>query len=131
MFKVYNNMAPEYLCPKFLKLRSTCDTRGSSSRFQLPLPKTNYGKNLCGINYPRICLNVSQSTYLNLNWTACFPASLNPYYNAYFRILYQRLTLSFTYSVCIYQTTIEYSIPWCIFPEVSRNIDNLTIIILI
>ena len=60
MFKVYNNMAPEYLCQKFLKMRSTYDTRGSSSRFQLPLPKISYGKNLCGINHPRICVNASQ-----------------------------------------------------------------------
>ena len=44
MLKVYNNMAPEYLCQKFLKMRSTYDTRGSSSRFQLPLPKIIYGK---------------------------------------------------------------------------------------
>ena len=29
-------------------MRSTYDTRGSSSRFQLPLPKTNYGKNSFG-----------------------------------------------------------------------------------
>ena len=35
----------EYLCQTFLKMRSTCNTRSSSSRFQLPLPKTNYGKN--------------------------------------------------------------------------------------
>ena len=47
-FKVHNNMAPEYLCQKFVIMRSTYDTRGSSSRFQLPLPKTNYGKNSFG-----------------------------------------------------------------------------------
>ena len=39
-------MATEYLCQTFLKMRSTCNTKGSSSRFQLPLPKTNYGKNV-------------------------------------------------------------------------------------
>ena len=37
-------MSTEYLCQTFLKMRSTCNTRSSSSRFQLPLPKTNYGK---------------------------------------------------------------------------------------
>ena len=31
MFKVHNNMAPEYLCQKVLKMRSTCDIKGSSS----------------------------------------------------------------------------------------------------
>ena len=41
---MYNNMAPEHLCQKFLKMRTDYDTRGFSSRFQLPLPKTNYCK---------------------------------------------------------------------------------------
>ena len=40
IFKVYNNMATD-LCQIFLKMRSTYDTRGSFSRFQLPLAKTN------------------------------------------------------------------------------------------
>ena len=38
-------------------MRSTYDTKGFSSRFQLPCPKTNYEK------------------------TACFRAPLIPYYN--------------------------------------------------
>ena len=33
-------MSTEYLRQTFLKMRSTCNTRSSSSRFQLPLPKT-------------------------------------------------------------------------------------------
>ena len=33
-------MSTEYLCQTFLKMRSTCNTRSSSSRFQLRLPKT-------------------------------------------------------------------------------------------
>ena len=37
-------MAPEHLCQKFLKMRTDYDTRGFSSRLQLPLPKTNYCK---------------------------------------------------------------------------------------
>ena len=37
-------MAPKHLCQKFLKTRTDYDTRGFSSRFQLPLPKTNYCK---------------------------------------------------------------------------------------
>ena len=49
MLKVCNNMAPEYLCQKFLKMRSTYDTRSSSSRFQLPLPKSIVAKNVFAI----------------------------------------------------------------------------------
>ena len=49
MLKVCNNMAPEYLCQKFLKMRSTYDTRSSSSRFQLPLPKSIMAKNVFAI----------------------------------------------------------------------------------
>ena len=33
-------MSTEYLRQTFLKMRSTCNTRSSSSRFQLRLPKT-------------------------------------------------------------------------------------------
>ena len=32
----------------YAKMRSTCDTRGSTSRFQLPLPKTYYDKKRFG-----------------------------------------------------------------------------------
>ena len=46
VFKVQQYVATEYVCQTFLKMRSTCNTRGSSSRFQLPLAKTNYGKNV-------------------------------------------------------------------------------------
>ena len=35
-------------------------------------------------------------TYLNLNWTDCFPASLIPYYNPHLELFYQRLIPSFT-----------------------------------
>ena len=34
-------MAPKYLCQKFLKMGTTCNTKGSSPIFQQPLPKTN------------------------------------------------------------------------------------------
>ena len=47
-------MVPEYLCKNFLIMRSTYDTRGSSSRFQLPLAKTNYGKKRFGYRGPFI-----------------------------------------------------------------------------
>ena len=49
MFKVMNNnMASQYLCQRVLKMRSTYETRGSSSRYQLPLAKTDYGKKRFG-----------------------------------------------------------------------------------
>ena len=71
-------------------MRSTYDTRGSSSRFQLPLPKTNYGKNSFGYRgqfiwnkLPEDLLGYKpQCTYIKpLNWTAWFSASSIPYYN--------------------------------------------------
>ena len=43
---MYNNMAPAHLCQKFLKMRTDYDTRGFSSKFQLPLPKPIIAKNL-------------------------------------------------------------------------------------
>ena len=47
---VQNYRAPaEYLCQKFKKMRTTYDTRASSSRFQLLLPKTIYGKKGFGL----------------------------------------------------------------------------------
>ena len=56
--------------------------------FNCLFPKPIMAKNVLaigahpfGINYPWICVNASQQTYLNLNYTACFPASLIPYYN--------------------------------------------------
>ena len=36
------------------------------------------GAHVFEINYPRICVNPNQWTYLNLNWADCFPASLIP-----------------------------------------------------
>ena len=52
IFKVYNNMATN-LCQIFLKMRSTYDTRSSFSRFQLPLPKTNYDKQRFGLQFAK------------------------------------------------------------------------------
>ena len=52
IFKVYNNMATD-LCQIFLKMRSTYDTRSSFSRFQLPLPKTNYDKQRFGLQFAK------------------------------------------------------------------------------
>ena len=103
MFKVYNNMAPYLIpMPKFLKMRPSYDTRGSSSRFQMPLPKTNWQKRFGYRDafildeLPRICVIANQWTYLNLNWTDCFPASLIPYYNPSLELFYLRLIPSFT-----------------------------------
>ena len=49
MFKVYNNMAPHLIpMPKFLKMRPSYDTRGSSSRNQFPFPKP-IGSNVLAI----------------------------------------------------------------------------------
>ena len=48
MFKVYNNQAPEYLTGKFIRVQTPHNTRGSSTKLQLPLPKTNYGKKRFG-----------------------------------------------------------------------------------
>ena len=49
MFKVYNNMAPYLIpMPKFLKMRPSYDTRGSSSRNQFPFPKP-IGSNVLAI----------------------------------------------------------------------------------
>ena len=45
MFKIHNKQAPAYLLHKFSNIYKNYDTRGSSSKFKLPLPKTNYGKN--------------------------------------------------------------------------------------
>ena len=68
MFKVYDNVAPKYLCQKFFETGSPMIlVRASSSRFQFPLPKTNYGKKsilaigayLFGTNCPRICVNAN------------------------------------------------------------------------
>ena len=77
-------MAPEYLCQKVLKMRSTCDTRGSSSPlFNCLFPKTGFGYR-GAFNWKILrkdCVNASQWTYLNLNWTACFLASFIPHYN--------------------------------------------------
>ena len=67
---------------------STYDTRGSSSRFQLPLPKTKkrfgcMGEFRLEKNYSRICVNAS----LNELELLASPASLiRPYYN--FRLEY-------------------------------------------
>ena len=88
--------------PKFLKMRPSYDTRGSSSRFQMPLPKTNWQKRFGYRDafildeLPRICVIANQWTYLNLNWTDCFPASLIPYYNPSLELFYLRLIPSFT-----------------------------------
>ena len=67
MFKVYNNMAPYLIpMPKFLKMRPSYDTRGSSSRFQMPLPKTNWQKRFGYRDafildeLPRICVIANQ-----------------------------------------------------------------------
>ena len=76
-------MAPEYLCQKVLKMRSTCDTRGSFSPLNCLFPKTGFGYRgafNCKI-LRKDCVNSSQWTYLNLNWTACFLASIIPHYN--------------------------------------------------
>ena len=49
MLKVYNNMAPYLIpMPKFLKMRPSYDTRGSSSRNQFPFPKP-IGSNVLAI----------------------------------------------------------------------------------
>ena len=56
MFKVHNNMVPEYLCQKVLKMRSTCDTRGSSSPLLIASSQKQVlaiGAHLIGINYAR------------------------------------------------------------------------------
>ena len=67
IFKVYNNMATD-LCQIFLKMRSTYDTRGSFSRFQLPLPKTNsvWQKTF----WPSICENrgPQKRSVVWMNW---------------------------------------------------------------
>ena len=66
MFKVYNNMAPEYLCKKFLIMRSTYDTRGSSTSsclFPKPIMAKKVlatGPHLFGINYQRICVDAKK-----------------------------------------------------------------------
>ena len=65
IFKVYNNMATD-LCQIFLKMRSTYDTRGSFSRFQLPLPKTNsvWQKTF----WPSICENRGPQKRRSVVW---------------------------------------------------------------
>ena len=53
-------------------------------------------EHIFGINYPRICVDAKQGTFLNRNWTDCSPASLIPYYNPRLELIYQRLISSFT-----------------------------------
>ena len=44
MYKIYNGQVPIYLRKKFTKPLTPYGLRDSSSKLQLPLPKTNYGK---------------------------------------------------------------------------------------
>ena len=53
--------------PKLLKMRLTYDNRGTSCRFQMPLPKPSYDQNvlaigphLFGMSYSRICVIANQ-----------------------------------------------------------------------
>ena len=59
MFKVHNNMAPEYLFQKVLKMRSTFDTRGSSSPLLIASSQKQVlaiGEHLIGKYYARTAL---------------------------------------------------------------------------
>ena len=92
-------MAPEYLCQKVLKMRSNCDTRGSS--FNCLFPKTGFGYR-GAFNWKILrkdCVNASQWTYLNLNWTACFLASFIPHYNQEEATCSRRLSCAFFQSL--------------------------------
>ena len=53
-----------------MKMRSTYDTKGFSSRFQLPFPKTNYGKKRFGYRgaliWNRLPENMRECKSMNL-----------------------------------------------------------------
>ena len=69
-------------------MSSTYDTKGSSSRFQLPFPKIDYGKKRFGywgaLIWNKLPEDMRECKSINLcksKLTACFRASLTPYYN--------------------------------------------------
>ena len=65
MFKIYNNQAPEYLIETFNRVATPYDTRDSSSKSQLSLPKTNYGKKRFGYRGAEISNNLPENLRLS------------------------------------------------------------------